>query len=330
MKSTSFDSDVLLLLYRAAREMPAAGFPEYALRLIKPLLQFESAIWGSGTTDGQSVKVGTAHLHSVDPTAITEWAQINRRDKVIPISIPRPHQTIQFHAATLFANREDSVMRDYSTRFGRESYLITSQPDELPESVHWISLYRPNPDAHFSEQERFTCESLMPHFYEALRINRLVARLDPKIAQQGNVQPAIAVADHDGRIHFAQDRFLRLMQTEWKQFDGSFLPNDLMRSLSNASNGKFKGDRLLCTTRRSSDMLLVEIRQRTLLDALPPKRAEIAWLFSAGHSYKEIARRLAIAPSTVRNQLRAAYLELGICSKGQLLAAAHPPCDDLI
>jgi hypothetical protein len=48
--TASFGSNVLLRLYRAAREMPPAGFPEYALGLIKPLLRFESAIWGFGLT----------------------------------------------------------------------------------------------------------------------------------------------------------------------------------------------------------------------------------------------------------------------------------------
>ena len=108
------------------------------------------------------------------------------------------------------------------------------------------------------------------------------------------------------------------MQSEWLEFDGRYLPDDLLRSLSDSRNGKFKGVRLLCTIRRSADMLLLEVRQRTPLDDLPPKRAEIAWLFSGGHSHKDIARQLAIAPSTVRNQLRAAYSDLGICNKGQL------------
>ena len=164
----------------------------------------------------------------------------------------------------------------------------------------------------------------MPHFYEAMCINRAVASPDPQKAEPGAAQAALAIATSRGQIHFAQDRFLRLMQSEWLEFDGRCLPDDLLRSLSDARNGKFKGARLLCTIQHSADMLLLEARPRTQLDDLPPKRAEIAWLFSAGHSHKDIARQLAIAPSTVRNQLRAAYSDLGISSKGQLLQAAKP------
>lgn len=322
--TASFDSNVLLPLYRAAREMPSADFPEYALGLIKPLLRFESAIWGSGLTDGQSVKVREAHLHEVDPKAVAEWTQINRRDKVIPILLSRPHETIQFHAPTLFADPSDLVMRDYVKRFGRESYLITCLHCEQPDFIHWISLYRPDADAQYSEQERFACESLMPHFYEAMCINRAVANPDSQKAEHGPTQAALAIATAQGQIHFAQDRFLRLMQSEWLQFDGRRLPDDLLSSLSDSRNGKFKGGRLLCTIEHSGDMLLLEARPRTQLDDLPPKRAEVAWLFAAGHSHKDIARQLAIAPSTVRNQLRAAYADLGICNKSQLLQAANP------
>jgi DNA-binding CsgD family transcriptional regulator len=40
--------------------------------------------------------------------------------------------------------------------------------------VEWLSLYRPDPDDHFSESERAQCELLSRHLCEASKINRSV------------------------------------------------------------------------------------------------------------------------------------------------------------
>ena len=37
---------ILLELYRGARELPVPEFQELALALIKPVLRFDSGIWG--------------------------------------------------------------------------------------------------------------------------------------------------------------------------------------------------------------------------------------------------------------------------------------------
>ena len=126
MTTPSFDSNVLLPLYRAAREMPSCGFPEYALRLIKPLLRFESAIWGSGITDGQSVKVRTAHLHEIDPFALAE-------------SVPN-QPARQSHSDTGIAtarndpvSRADAIRRSFG--LGHARLRETLWPGELPHNL---------------------------------------------------------------------------------------------------------------------------------------------------------------------------------------------------
>lgn len=319
---SDFPVDALLLLYRAAREMPGTAFQDYALGLVKPLLNFDTAIWGSGTTDGQSVKVRAAHLHQVDPEAMKVWTQINRKDKVIPISVSRPGTTIQFHAATLFSGRDDAIMREYTSRFGRESYLITTTQEDVPGSVQWVSLFRPDPRAAYSEDERLACETLMPHFSEALRINRTIAENGPALSTAG-FESGLALASPLGQIHFAQERFLRAIQMEWSQADGSKLPSQLLDVVESRRSGQFVGRKIRCVVRYSADMLLLEAHAKTALDSLPPKRARIAWLFAAGHSHKDIARKLLVSPSTVRNQIRAAYSDLQISNKAQLLAVAR-------
>lgn len=58
---------------------------------------------------------------------------------------------------------------------------------------------------------------------------------------------------------------------------------------------------------------------------LAPRERTVAMLFAAGHSYKEIAKILALSPTTVRTYLRNCYLQLGVKSKVELGSVLRSP-----
>ena len=55
------------------------------------------------------------------------------------------------------------------------------------------------------------------------------------------------------------------------------------------------------------------------IDTLSPRELEIAQAYARGASYREIAERLFIAPTTVRTHLSTIYRKLGVSSKIDLL-----------
>ena len=112
--------------------------PPRGLALIKPLLKFQSAIWGSGRLTNPGIQPHRVHLNEIDPDGLIAWKQINRQDKVIPIAAANRGRKIQFHAPTLFSSREDAVMRDCAERYGRQNYLITAFERETPSVMGWI------------------------------------------------------------------------------------------------------------------------------------------------------------------------------------------------
>jgi DNA-binding CsgD family transcriptional regulator len=63
-------------------------------------------------------------------------------------------------------------------------------------------------------------------------------------------------------------------------------------------------------------ILSLEMQARGVV--LAPRERTAAMLFAAGHSYKEIAKILALSPATVRTYLRNCYLQLGVKSKVEL------------
>lgn len=275
-------NNLLVALYRAAREMPRERFQAMALKSIQPLLRFDAAVWGEGRWVGAAFCVRHAFGLDVDPDALQAWTAIDgdARDKVIALGLANPGKTLQHHAPTLFRGRRYADIRDYAARFGRQCYLVTEMHGDDARESQWVSLYRTDPDAPYDSSERLLCESLMPHFAEALRIN---AAIDPDTTGERRRSDgggdAIALADRQGRLHFAQERFLGRLR-------------EVLQSAHGIS----------------------------AFDRLSPRRGCVARLYAEGYSHKEIARQFRISPSTVRNHIKAAYRDLGVNSKAQLRA----------
>lgn len=67
------------------------------------------------------------------------------------------------------------------------------------------------------------------------------------------------------------------------------------------------------------------LRPREPRDLLTRQEGAVADAFAQGHSYKEVARSLQLAPATVRHHLRAVYLKLGINDKAALARLISVP-----
>ena len=64
------------------------------------------------------------HLPRQPRAAIQEWASINVKDPVAAAWMAKPGTALRFHAPTLSARPEFSVMRDHAKRHGRQSYMV--------------------------------------------------------------------------------------------------------------------------------------------------------------------------------------------------------------
>jgi DNA-binding CsgD family transcriptional regulator len=78
------------------------------------------------------------------------------------------------------------------------------------------------------------------------------------------------------------------------------------------------------------DLWIVDLRPVTDAGRLSPRETEIARHFSAGASYKEIAKELNIAPSTARHHLREIYRKLDVSDKLELARKLQQEPDDIL
>ena len=101
----------------------------------------------------------------------------------------------------------------------------------------------------------------------------------------------------------------------------------MLAPLSAARGEAYRGDAIQAATLRhiGDGTMLIAIRRLGGLDRLSPRELAVAREYAAGRTYKEIAHALGVAPATVRNQLRSAYVKLGVATKIALAKCLDGP-----
>ncbi len=204
-------------------------------------------------------------------------------------------------------------MRRFDVRHGLHSVLATGVPDAKGSLVQFISLYRTESTAPFTERERAVKEALTPHLMQAWRSN-----WDSLIPAAS--EPSALLAD-DGRVIEADQQFAAMLRAAWPAWCGSriVLADDgaagfdapraaIARVSIVAQPGAMPGTRRVLIRANRCGMLA-------------PRERAVADQYGQGLSYKEIARELGITPATVRSYLKTCYDKLGVSNKVQLQQA---------
>lgn len=310
-------SRLVLEVYHASRERTADQFQEAAVRLLKPVLGFDSSMWGTGTLSGDGLAVHSIHLHEQSPEMIDSWQLVNHEDTVAYECSKRPGWVNNAHMPTVFCERDKSGMRDLTKRFRVGNALVTGYVQQQMSLANWVSLYRQDPDKQFSEDERILFEALFPHVVEALTINRLV-NLDRVYATNRGRNAFVAIADRRGAIYVSDSGFETVVRSEWNDWTSRVLPRPLAALTNTINPQTFRGARITVEVRNVGDLFFLKARPLTPIGRLSPREREVAEYFGAGRSHKRVAQLLGISPVTVRNYLQTIYGKLGVKDKAEL------------
>lgn len=86
---------LVLQLYRSAREVPFTRFQEHALEIIKPIMDFDTAIWGVGTSNGRGGFINSVHLHGLPPHMMDDYAgEVQSQDVAAERTSVQPGRTV--------------------------------------------------------------------------------------------------------------------------------------------------------------------------------------------------------------------------------------------
>ncbi|MGB4075002.1 response regulator transcription factor [Pseudomonas sp.] len=301
----------LLQLGRLTRERGASQFIAEGLQALAELVPFASAWWGE-MSQAQDSAPPQSWMHgriNLSASFAAEWHQVAGNDQFSHGTLNRPGEIVRASgfsdpcaAVNAFARRHDL-------------YHLLCITFELPESglMFFVCLYRGVADQAFSDSQANLFAAFCEHL---LQLWRFQVQDMQRLASCAGASD-FAVACLDGSLLYIGARLCNRIAGAEPGWHGSLLPAALIEQLPKAPCVVRLG-RATLTLTRVGEQVLLALQTPSRSTALAPRERSAAMLFAAGHSYKEIARMLALSPATVRTYLRNCYLHLGVRSKVEL------------
>ena len=133
---------LLLRLYRLSHENPVECFQDEALKLLKPVLPFDSAMWGAATLTDVGIDIHTIHLHHQPVEMLHAYEEIKHLDTAAVAVSQRPCDTLAFDAQAWFCSPEQRPVRDYGRRFAQSHFFIAGLLNPATRFTRWLTLFR--------------------------------------------------------------------------------------------------------------------------------------------------------------------------------------------
>ena len=310
---------LLLRLYRLSHENPVECFQDEALKLLKPVLPFDSAMWGAATLTDVGIDIHTIHLHHQPVEMLHAYEEIKHLDTAAVAVSQRPCDTLAFDAQAWFCSPEQRPVRDYGRRFALSHFFIAGLLNPATRFTRWLTLFRASPEAHCTDTECQLLSMLMPHMQQAMEFNRL-SHMSLQERASGGPGFGTALADPRGMLHHMDAGFEDALRLEWDGWQGPWLPGPLMLA-AQRGEPRLLLQNLVISLRAEHGMLWLRARRRCPADSLSPREWAVARLLAQGLTHKQVAARLQRSPATVRNQIQSTYDKLGLTNVAALAEA---------
>jgi DNA-binding CsgD family transcriptional regulator len=308
-------STILLDLYTLAQGTEISKFEPAVFELLQQGVAFDSGWTGRGAIRQGAPVIHNSCLYRLPLECALGWENHKHEDpsvKYRSLGIGGSPLNI----STAGANLSPPYLA-FVQKYSLEHALISWADDPVLGLHSFLSLYRHNRDCPFSETDKDFLRALMPHVAAATNINRIhqIAQVKADIS---DARVAVAISDGLGYLQFAESGFADFMLLQWPDWTGPSLPAEI--SLDPSAQGKsgFVGTHIAVEVRHLAELVMVQVRKRSVAASLTPREREITRLFAGGLTYKEVALRLELAPSTIKYHLRNAYSKLGVQDKGKI------------
>ncbi len=307
-------SAVLLDLYPLALGATISEFEPAVFELLQKGIAFDSGWMGRGSIGNGGAMMHNSCLYRLPLECALEWERLKHEDPSLKYHRARPSAALTLVAADA---EMTPAFRAYLEKYDLTQGLMCIIDDPVLGLNAFVSLYRNDPQRPFSQGDADLLEALLPHIASATNINRIqqIAKLK---AGTGDSRFAVAICDGFGTLQFADSGFADLMLLQWPDWKGPALPAAVALDPSARGKSGFVGSRIMVETRHVAELVVVRVRKRSVAASLTPREREVTRLFAGGLTYKEVARRLELAPSTVKHHLRNAYSKLGVQDKGKI------------
>jgi len=299
-------ADFLLELYHDAVE---CGPNELRLRVLKRLqgiVPFDFAVWGGGKADGRLVTDLTVLDQS--KSVLGDWEKVAKSDTFCDLTLGNLGSTARFDDVPDY--HRGLAYNEHWRKFDASHMMATIVAGTSDGYVSFVGLCADDRPYAFTESERLFKQMLMPHFSQAMLMNRNLWDARNHLERE-----AVALVSADGSVLSAEEPYFDLAEHAWGK-PAMRLPYVVMQTLKQQE--RWRGVTVSARIAPFGTNNFVYLSAIAALECLSAREREVAELFASGLTDKDVARELGSSPSTVRNQLARIYEKLGISSKASL------------
>lgn len=316
-------SKLILDLYDIAQDTALTTCNDEIMRRMARDLSFESAMIGDIGIFGERLVPTGVYLNNMPVERISD------RQRVLGDEVILVNGTVKSRDPALsatFRNRGRAVATDLARAVDDPMVLAYCRKYETAHSLTYVSeqlldgrltvvsFWRAQRHHAFLGDARRRADLTLPHLVQARRIN---TRLNAARLQRHAT--VTLLSSLEGRLYFAVDDAIALLQEEWPEWSPPFLPRALLAEFRSRPDMDYSGRRLRIRAKVEQGLLIVAITRRSAsAHGLTAAERRCAVLAAEGLQYKEIAARLLVSPSTVRNQLGSVYRKLNVRNKTSL------------
>ncbi len=291
-----------------------AGFREAPLRSLGVLVPFDGALWGSGNFVSKqfhsSILMG---MHEDYPHALEKTSEIN---PILPLLRDNIGKAINMSSACPDEEfYQSEIYRRCFSKYGVERILSIVYVDSRTNIYTLISLYRSDREQVFTETERELFERAAYHMVHAAMHAFFL-----HIAAESDANPEIsaAICDSHGLFYQAMPEFTDLLEQHFPDWRGDRLPFAIP-----LAGERITESGLCMESEPYADLYCLRIWEERPTDTLPKRDRDIVNGVCRGMTFKQIARDLQLAPSTVSNRLYRIYRKPGVTSRAGLAKMVH-------
>jgi len=291
------------------------GYRRRALTELAQVIDFDGALWGTGRLNSEG-------FHSVDVLGV---------DDSYPISLAENKMNNPFYGAlksasgrvvelsTITADEhfyQSDLYQKFFSQYGVERVMGVIVEDESTGIVSLVSLYRFDREKTFSVADQQKLERMMHHLVSAAS-HAYFLHLNQQ--SESKNKAALAICDKHGLFFEVQPRFIEILQQHYPNDPLGRLPFDLQEKADSLAEGRLHFNKAAL-----GDLFCISLWEKSPFDLLSAREKEVVQAITRGLSFKEAARELGVAPSTVSNHLYKVYRKLNISSRSELALVVNP------
>tara|TARA_R110001599_G_scaffold120586_1_gene291678 strand:+ start:3481 stop:4416 length:936 start_codon:yes stop_codon:yes gene_type:complete len=297
--------ELISRLYRSTQQIDIGHYREWALCELQSYVSFDAAIWSTG-----HLSTRTFHTHT------TLGLPKNFPDLLIDNIEINPITKRLFNKIGEAVDMSEVISDDEF--YQSDIFKLVFEPHKIQRilsSIHickrtgiytLLSLYRFDKSRQFNEEEKQRHRTILFHLVEAASHACLLS-----LKKHDELNTYHAICDAKAVYHEAEAQFMDLIELSQGDKKLTTYPFDIRQEEVIVNNVIIQSEQL-------GDLFRLSIREQSPIDKLTSREQQVVEGVTQGLSFKQIAKKLELSPSTVSNHLYRIYQKLNINNRSQL------------